>query len=90
MRLGAEQTLVQEKVALARKPLEDKLAAADAAGKAAVAEAVRQAALDRAPLQERISQLEKQITLLRESAGLDARKFQEQLDACRSAAVPRR
>ncbi len=90
VRLGAEQTLVQEKVALARKPLEDKLAAADAAGKAAVAEAVRQAALDRAPLQERISQLEKQITLLRESAGLDARKFQEQLDACRSAAVPRR
>ena len=90
VRLGAEQTLVQEKIALAQKPLEDKLAASEAAGKAAELEAARKAALDRIPLQERISQLEKQIALLRESAGLEVKKFQEQLDACRKAAVPQR
>lgn len=89
-RLGAEQTLVQEKIALATKPFEDKLAAAAVAARSALAEAARKADQDRAPLRERITQLEKEIALLRENERIEIKKCQEQRDACREAAVPQK
>ena len=75
---------------LNQKPFEDKLAAAAVAARSALAEAARKADQDRAPLRERITQLEKEIALLRENERIEIKKCQEQRDACREAAVPQK
>jgi chromosome segregation ATPase len=77
VRLAAEQTLVQEKIDQAKKSLENKITAMEAACKLREAQALQQGKLPEALLQEKIRKLEQQIVLLRENAGLEVKKVQD-------------
>ncbi len=77
VRLGAEQTLVQEKIAQARKPLEDKMAGMEAACQAREDRVTQQGILAQALLQDKVRKLEQQIVLLRENAGLELKKVED-------------
>ncbi len=95
MRLSAEQALVQEKIALAKKLLEDKVAVFEGQLKAKDAEWSQKLIESKAVFDEKVRKLEQQIVVLRESAGQEIRKVQdaaradvvrvkEQLTACQS------
>ena len=77
VRLAAEQTLVQEKVSQAKKPLENKIAGMETACQAHEVEAVQKEKLPQALLQEKIRKMEQQIVLLRENAGREVKKAQD-------------
>jgi hypothetical protein len=81
VRLTAEQTLVQEKIKQAKKPLENKMADMEAACKVREAEALQQGKLPQALLQEKIRKLEQQIDVLRQNAAAEINKLKEELKA---------
>ena len=94
VRLTAEQTLVQEKIVQAKKPLEDRIAGMETSCQTREKHVADQGHLAEALLQDKIRKLEQQIVLLRENAGLEVKKVQDaslmeiknlkdQLEACR-------
>jgi hypothetical protein len=77
VRLAAEQTLVQEKITQARKPLEIKMVDMEAACREREAQAVLQGKLDQTLVQEKVRKLEEQVVLLRDNAALEVRKAKD-------------
>ena len=77
VRLAAEQTLVEEKIGQAKKPLEKKITDMEAACNVRTAEAVQQEKLAQALLQEKIRKVEQQVVLLRENAALEVKKVED-------------
>ncbi len=82
-RVSAEQTLVQEKIALAKKPLEEKLAAMEASLQEKTGKLEEQLVLLRASA----GQEEKKI---QDEASARVKALKEQLDSCRKSAASKK